>query len=136
MVPIEHHRLQTYITFPAENRHSQTAIYNSSLIYLCQQITVSLACSLKFIIWDITRFVFKPFHYFWILKTYLWEHFSGKKPSTFQKRIENTVKHLRRSVWRKYLTHSFTISAKNSILDLWQGSEYASAFEWAFVPFR
>ena len=42
--------------------------------------------------------------------------------------IENSVKHLRWCFLRKYLTAKkpLTISAKNSILDVWKNSGYAS----------
>ena len=53
------------------------------------------------------------------------------KVNIFQRRIQNFAKYLRWSLLWKQLTNEFqplTVLAKSSILDIWQGSEYAYLF--------
>ena len=56
-----------------------------------------------------------------------------------QRQIQNSVKNLRWSALQEYLTafndfQLLTIFAKHSILDVWQGSEYASGLLKLFCP--
>ena len=55
--------------------------------------------------------------------------------STYQRRIKNPDKHLRWGALRKQINgyKPLTIFAKRSILGIWQGSEYASAYICNYV---